>query len=345
MKTILLIPAYHPEEKIVSLLKDIPKDVFHQILVINDGSGPEYDPVFDQLSGIDTIKIINHTQNQGKGAALKTGFAHILENFENCRGVITADADGQHSLKDILALAKAMEKESDSLIMGSRSFDSSVPFRSQFGNRMTRMIMRLFFKIRLTDTQSGLRAIPFSLLPHLIDIRFNRYEFEIEMLMTAKKKGFRFKEIQIDTIYENNNAASSFNPVVDSAKIYFVMFRYVLASLATAAVDYLVFFTSYAVVPQIFLCTYFARLVALFLNFVLLKRFVFRSKENIWIIGIKYLSIVVVSGFVSSLATRYFNQELKLNIVLSKVFGELILYVVIFIVQKEFVFKRRDEEL
>ncbi len=342
MNKVLLVPAYNPEEIIVPLLKKLPKDVFSQILVINDGSGPVYDAIFEQLAKIENIKIIEHGHNQGKGAALKTGFSYVLENIENCIGVVTADADGQHSMKDILATAQALESGPQNLTIGSRTFDSNVPLRSHFGNKMTRMIMQLFFRIKLSDTQSGLRAIPNSLLPELLDIRFSRYEFEIEMLMVAKKNGYQFEEIEVDTIYENDNAASSFNPIVDSAKIYFVMFRYILASLATAAVDYAVFFTSYAISPKIFLCTYIARLIALFVNFILLKRFVFHSKEKIFIIGLKYLSIVIVSGFVSSMATQYFNEQLNLNIVFSKMFAELLFYFVIFIVQKEFVFKRKD---
>jgi len=343
MNKVLLIPAYNPEEKIVAVVKGLPEGTFDHVLVVNDGSGPKYSDIFNELSRIDTVTLLTHEQNQGKGAALKTGFSYILKNINDCMGVVTADADGQHSKKDILAIAQCLAPEQQNLTIGSRTFDSQVPFRSHFGNKMTRIIMKLFFKIALKDTQSGLRAIPCSLLPELIKISFNRYEFEIEMLLTAKKKGYTFREIEIDTIYEDNNAASSFNPVVDSAKIYFVLFRYILASLVTAAVDYFVFFVTYSFVPKIFLCTYAARLVALFVNFIILKRFVFHSKEKIAIIGLKYLLIVGISGFISSITTEYFHTRLNWNIVSSKVFAELLFYFAIFIAQKEFVFKKGDK--
>lgn len=341
MNKVLLIPAYKPEEELITLVKEIPKEIFDLILIVNDGSGLEYSKIFKQLSVIKNVKILKHGSNQGKGAALKTGFSYILENVSDCIGVITADADGQHLKKDIISIAKKMKHEQHQIMIGRRTFDSTVPLRSAFGNKLTRMIMRLFFKIDLKDTQSGLRAIPYSLLPELLIIPFNRYEFEIEMLLIAQKNSYRFKEIKIDTIYENNNAASSFNPVVDSAKIYFVLFRYIIASLATAVVDYSVFFASYAFLPQIFLCTYFARLIALFVNFVILKQFVFHSKEKIFTIGMKYLLIVIISGFISSLTIEYFHNVLNLNIVISKFLAEFLLYFAIFIVQKEFVFKRK----
>jgi glycosyltransferase involved in cell wall biosynthesis len=289
---------------------------------------------------IKNVKILVHERNQGKGAALKTGFLYILKNNKNCRGVVTADADGQHLKKDILAIADSMKPGQRQLTIGSRTFDSKVPFRSSFGNKMTRTIMKFFFKIELKDTQSGLRAIPVTLLPELLSIPFNRYEFEIEMLLVAEKNGYRFEEIEVDTIYENNNIASSFNPVIDSAKIYFVLFRYIIASLITAAVDYIVFFVSYSFFPKIFLCTYLARLIALFVNFVILKKFVFHSKEKMVIIGMKYLLIVVLSGFISSLTIEYFYNSLNFNIVLSKISAELLLYFGIFIAQKEFVFRK-----
>ncbi len=341
MNKVLLIPAYNPEEKIVPLIQELPKGVFDQILIVNDGSGPKYSEIFDQLSMVKNVKILTHEINQGKGAALKTGFSYVLKNVNNCPGVITADADGQHLKKDILAIADCLKPEQRRLTIGSRTFDAEVPLRSHFGNKMTRAVMKLFFKINLKDTQSGLRAIPFSLLPKLLSIPFNRYEFEIEMLLVAEKKGYRFEELEIETVYENNNISSSFNPVVDSAKIYFVLFRYILASLITAVVDYIIFFISYAFFPKIFLCTYFARLVALFVNFIVLKKFVFHSKEKIIAIGMKYLLIVVISGFISSLAIEYFHNVLNLNIVLSKISAELLLYFGIFIAQKEFVFKRK----
>ena len=340
MNKVLLIPAYNPEEKIIAVIKGLPKGVFDQVLIVNDGSNPKYLEIFNQLSMISNVNILEHETNQGKGAALKTGFSYILKNAKNCLGVVTADADGQHLKKDILAIADCLKPEQRELTIGSRTFDSDVPLRSHFGNKLTRIIMKFVFKIDLKDTQSGLRAIPYSLLPQLLKISFNRYEFEIEMLLAAKKNGYRFKEIEIDTIYENNNIASSFNPVIDSARIYFVLFRYILASLITAAVDYIVFFVSYAFFPKIFFCTYAARLVALFVNFFILKKFVFHSKEKIVIIGMKYLLIVGISGFISSVTIEYFHNVLNLNIVISKVSAELLFYVGIFIAQKEFVFKK-----
>lgn len=343
MQPVLLIPAYNPEEKLIPLLDELPENVFEAVLVVNDGSLQDRDAIFENLRSNPCVTLLTHEQNKGKGAALKTGFDYVIKHFPDCSGVVTADADGQHTAEDILSVAKKLVPGEKTVVIGSRSFDTEVPLRSQLGNRMTRWIMRHMFKIALTDTQSGLRAIPFGLLKKLITIPYNRYEFEIEMLMVARRCQYRFEEVSVATIYEDNNAVSSFNPVVDSAKIYFVLFRYLLTSLATAAVDYVVFFSSYLVFPKILFCIYLARLVALFINFIMLKRFVFHSQEKITIIGFKYLALVIVCGYFSSVMIDYFKTTFDLNIVLSKVIAESLLYFGIFVVQKEFVFRHKDD--
>lgn len=343
MNKVLLIPAYNPEPKIVSILSSLDKNEFQTILVVNDGSADKCRDIFRKISAIKNTVILTHDENKGKGAALKTGFSYVRDHMDDCAGVVTADADGQHSKKDILAVSDAMALSGRDLVIGSRSFDKDVPLRSSIGNRMTRLVMKLLFKIDLRDTQSGLRAIPFPLLDELLKIPYSRYEFEAEMLMAAKRSGYGFKEVAVETIYENNNATSSFNPIIDSAKIYFILFRYIIASLITAAVDYMVFFASYSFIPHVFYCTYFARFIALFVNFIFLKEFVFHSREKIFAVAVKYLSLVVVSGFVSSLVIEYFKNTLNMNIVVSKISAELLLYFAIFVAQKEFVFRRKGK--
>ena len=342
MTRLLLIPAYNPDRRLIPLIRQIHED-FECVIIVNDGSAGQYDGIFTGLTEIDNVVILTHEKNLGKGAALKTGFSHIMEHFDDCSFVVTADADGQHSPEDILAVATGFDAEKPCLVMGSRCFDSEVPLRSRFGNRLTRSVMKFFFRIDLSDTQTGLRAIPFSLLPQLAGIAYNGYEFEVEMLLTARKEGLAFKEIEIDTIYENNNAGSSFNPVVDSAKIYFVLFRYIIASLVTAAVDYFVFFASHSLFPKIFLCTYLARSVALFVNFVILRKYVFHSRGRFSAVAFKYCMIVAISGFVSSVAIEYFHNVAGFNIVLSKITAELLLYLIIFVAQKEFVFRKQEK--
>ena len=110
--------------------------------------------------------------------------------------------------------------------MGIRSFDTGVPWRSQFGNNLTRRIFQLFTRIDLHDTQTGLRAIPRSLLPRLLEVKANRYSFELEMLLIASRDRISLVQKPIQTVYLDGNSDSHFNPVLDSLRIYWVFVRY-----------------------------------------------------------------------------------------------------------------------
>ena len=102
---------------------------------------------------------INVSANLGKGAALKSAFRHIFGlDDDSTRCIITLDADGQHSVEDVLAMARRCE--CGNMVIGVRSFTGDVPFRSRFGNVLTRWVLRWTSKLNLDDTQSGLRCLP-----------------------------------------------------------------------------------------------------------------------------------------------------------------------------------------
>ena len=120
------------------------------------------------------------------------------------------------------------QQQPTSLVLGTRTFHGVVPLRSRFGNELTRFIFRLFTRERLTDSQTGLRAIPRVLLHRMLAAKADRYAFELEMLLLASRLGIRFVTVPIQTVYLEGNAASHFRPIVDSARIYWVFARYLL---------------------------------------------------------------------------------------------------------------------
>ena len=234
MKFAILIPAYKPDQRLVHLVEALSNATQAPIVIINDGSPFAHDRVFAGLAAYPEVKLLAHPANQGKGAALRTGFRYIETLPTEITCIITADADGQHSVKDILAVAAAAEQKPEAMIIGSRQFDKDVPPRSMFGNTVTRWVMRLFFGIRLWDTQTGLRGIPRNLLPELIEIPYDHYELEIVMLLVAKRRSVPLVEIPIETIYIEGNRGSHFKPLRDSARVYFVLLRYAFSPKASS---------------------------------------------------------------------------------------------------------------
>jgi len=157
--------------------------------------------------------------------------------FPECAGVVTADADGQHTVKDILRTAAELFDHPRHLILGSRRFDGAVPFRSKLGNVMTRRIMRALTGQKLVDTQTGLRAVPIDFVPELLRLKATGYDFELEMLMACRHTARLIAEVPIATIYIDDNRSSHFNPLLDSMAVYFVFLRFSAVSLLTAGID------------------------------------------------------------------------------------------------------------
>lgn len=226
MSCAIIIPTYQPDQCLAALVDQLAL-VKSSIIIINDGSDDSFLPLFDALAQRPFVTVLHHAVNQGKGEALKTGFRYFLEHYpEEYLGVVTADADGQHSPEDIQHLCQTFSQHPTTLILGSRTFGQGVPWRSLFGNKITCFFFRMLVGQSLQDTQTGLRALPRSFLNTLLQSRLKGYDFELEMLLYAFTEKIPLKEIPIQTIYYQANQNSHFHPVKDAIKIYLVFFHF-----------------------------------------------------------------------------------------------------------------------
>ncbi len=338
---ILLIPAYKPSEKLIEIVKEIQlSNTFENIYCVNDGSSKKYNSIFEKLENIG-VKIINHAVNMGKGMALRTGFNAILSNYPNTIGVVTCDADGQHLPIDVINVGKVLIDNSNMLIMGCRSFQKqNIPLRSKFGNILTKKVFSLISGAKVSDTQTGLRGIPAKLIPKLLYLKTTSYDFELDMLICAKELNIKFKEIEINTIYENGNATSSFNPLTDSLKIYFVFLRYIWVGLLSFAIDFLCFllFLHIFYIPITY-SNITARAISSTFNFLLNRKFVFKSNANILVEYLKYFTLMVYVATINT-AIIYFtyNYVSKFSVGV-KLFAEIVTFFVTFLISRSFVFK------
>jgi glycosyltransferase involved in cell wall biosynthesis len=339
MKSLILIPAYKPSEDMITFMSRLRQISNEAVLIINDGSGHDFDKMFDHVRRFQNVFVVNHEVNKGKGAALKTGFKYALSNFPDVKKIITADADGQHHENDVKKIIEYMKEDENSLFLGSRTFGKEVPFRSKIGNIITRNIFRYIYKVKISDTQSGLRGLQVSHLKHFLDIPYNGYEFETEMLLKCSKNNIKIKEISIETIYKDNNSSSHFNPLLDSLKIYFVIFRYTISSLLSALVDFLVFILVYPLINNILISTYASRCVSLFVNYSLVSKKVFVDSEKKGTF-VKYITLVIISGALSSGLIYILSRKMGIPVNISKIISETILYIVNFVIQKEVIFKK-----
>ncbi len=224
---IVLIPAYKPDEELIKLVKEIEKEDL-KLLIIDDGSGEEYMKIFDAVS--DKAEIIHLPENKGKGNALKKGFEAVLERFPDCTGVITADSDGQHRVKDILRVRDKINSGS-AIVLTVRDLKGNIPARSRVGNVLSRWIYTVLTGHYLSDNQSGLRGFSAKHLEWLVKVPGDKYDYEINVLFYADKQHIRIATLPIEAIYIDGNKSSHFSPVKDTIRIYRRLFSSARASI------------------------------------------------------------------------------------------------------------------
>ncbi len=343
-KTLVVIPAYQPSEILLRVAEDIKALApTLDILVVDDGSSESYQHIFSALTEKGTAEVLRHAVNLGKGAALKTAMNYALLRGD-IQTMVTADADGQHQATDVVAIANISQTDPESVLLGVRSFGPEVPLRSRFGNILTRNVLRVFSGLKLSDTQTGLRAIPRLSMREFLKIQSNRYEFELECLLVAQQTNTKIREVPIQTIYIDGNSSSHFNPLVDSLKIYFVFFRFSLSSLSCAFIDFSLFALIYAVSANLLLSIVCSRLISATVNFLLARELVFKSGGKVGSQIIQYVGLAATILTVNYLAMSVLLENLEINVLLAKVLVETTLFFASFAIQNIFIFKRAKPE-
>ncbi len=339
----VLIPAWQPDQRLTSLVSHLLELGFGAIVIVNDGSDSRYDEVFQRLALRPHVHVLRHDVNLGKGRALKTGLTYFKRCFPEFAGIVTADADGQHRPEDIRHTAEELDAElrngPSRMVLGSRRFKNGVPLRSRLGNVFTRLIFAILTGKKLSDTQSGLRGIPAGLVPSLVDLEGERYEYEMDVLMHAVNScGIR--EVPIETIYLDGNRSSHFRPLQDSMRIYFVLLRFVLSSLIAAGIDFVVFAAIFALTSSLITSVIAGRVSSL-ANFALNRRFVFKSGAGLTRAVTRYYLLVLAVGVAAYGSIHLLTGTLGMNVLAAKILAETTLWFASFAIQRTFVFGLR----
>lgn len=332
MNIAVLIPSYEPDEKLAELTEKLTP--LFSVVVVDDGSGDGYAPIFDEVRDKGAV-VLRHGKNRGKGAALRTGIAYLKDT--GCTdGIVTADSDGQHTVSDIVRVACAMDSMPDTLILGGRDF-TKMPKRSRFGNTVSRFFFRLCTKLKISDTQTGLRGLPKCLFDKLLALPGDRYEYEMNMLLELKEWGCAYREIEIDTVYIDNNSGTHFHALRDGLLVFSRVIKYALSSLCCAGVDYLVYILLLLCLPVAWSYAA-ARVCSATLNYFLNCRVVFGGKVCVK----SFISYAALAGFsmaVGAVLVSLLTQT-GLGNVVSKLIVDGCLFVFNYFMQKSVIFKR-----
>ena len=195
--TAVLIPAYkaadHLKDLLPRLLESVPAD---HICVVDDASEDDTGTLCARFG----ITCLHHAVNQGKGAALLTGFSRL--SSETVKWIITMDADGQHSPDDLPAfITAANATPAPGICIGARSMKlGTMPPERILSNRLTSGILSLFCGVKIIDSQCGYRMYSVAFLEKT-SITFQRFEMESEIIMKAAFLGFPVTFVPIQTLY------------------------------------------------------------------------------------------------------------------------------------------------
>lgn len=345
----LVIPAYKPSDRLVGLLDELVPTWAGEVVVVDDGGGSDFAGIFERVRALG-VTVLAHERNRGKGAALKTAFSYLVNRKPEIVGAVTADADGQHLPDDIRAVACDLADHPEALVLGCRRFDGDdVPVRSRIGNTFMLGAMRILCGVDVSDTQTGLRGIPMSLMRRMLSVKRDGYEFETEMLVLSRRGG-GIREVPISTVYEGNNEVSHFRPVVDSLRVLGVLFsaffKYTLSSLGSSLLDWALFSLLVVLLPAgvlhgsvIAVATVIARLISATFNYVLNRKVVFKAAGARRARSIRrYIVLCIVCMMASAALVSALAAVLPVPVVIIKPFVDTALFFANYRIQQSWVF-------
>ena len=303
MERTVIIPALNPDEGLREIVER-NWELENQIILVDDGSDKKYERLFWELG--EKCIVLHHEENRGKGEAIKTALKYIKEELWECRVVGIMDADGQHLPDDMEKLLMKAAAEPMALIVGSRTIDRNVPWKSRMGNLITRRIFRMKTGVEVSDTQTGLRAFSTRLLDFILDIEGERYEYEMNVLVTCAKANIPIIEVPIETIYhDKGNSCSHFRRVRDSVRIYRQLLKISFVSFSSFLLDYVMLAGLILVLNNILLQIFMAVYIPLYpakiltectlflISWLIQKKLIFSVRKSV---GIKYPVLIKKSG-------------------------------------------------
>ena len=337
----VIIPAYQPRKELISIAEQM-WECGCRLLVVDDGSGEEYEKIFEAVS--DICVVLKHPENRGKGAAIKSALTYIEEKREHRDIVGIMDADGQHLPEDMIRLLEAASESARTMVLGVRNVGQKMPLRSRLGNEITRSVFQLVSGVRVSDTQTGLRAFGTELIPRLLEIEGDRYEYEMNVLLTLAREKVRIEEVRIKTIYKDeDNSTSHFRTVIDSLRIYKDIIKFTFSSMSSFVIDYVLFGLLMLVFPHTAMWilggNILARMVSSYYNYSMNCKYVFKTGKAPRT-AMEYFLLAGCILVMNNVILEGFTQVLLIPVYPAKLLTECLLFLISWTVQRCMIFKK-----
>jgi len=335
MKKIALIPSYEPDDRLRKLVIELKNNGFI-IIVVNDGSSQKYDKIFNSINKFSMV--LEYDENKGKGYALKYGLKYIRDNYDEYV-VVTMDSDGQHLVKDAIKLCEYTINNPKELVIGKRIRSKDIPLRSRVGNGITKVIYRLVTGINIYDTQTGLRCFSDKLIDYSLAISGDRYEYEMNVLLYATSNNIKITEIEIETIYIDNNSGSHFNALKDSFRVYKEIIKFSLSSITSFIIDYLFYSIFVLLIGNITISNILARIISATSNYTINKNIVFKSRGKTMKTFSEYFLLATIILILNTLLLNII-VGIGVNLFIAKILVEITLFIFSWLIQKNKIFRK-----
>lgn len=356
MSCCIVIPAYRPGPELAGYVRSLLELLHGPVVVVDDGSGPAYQPIFEEAGAIEGCVLLRHPENRGKGAGIKTAIRWYRAQKVHWAGIVTADCDGQHIPKDVAAVAAALEAQPDALVLGGRTFGPDTPKRSLMGNRAVSAVLAALYGIHLEDSQTGLRGLPHGLMPVLESLAGDRYEYELNMLLELHRRCVPFVTVPITTLYFDNNAGSHYRTVKDTLPIIRLLgkglLQYIISSSLSALVDVAAYallvklvFAPLEFLQRLAVSAAIARLVSSVVNYGCNRRLPYVQEQRILPTAVRYYTLWAVQLLASILLSWSFCTLLHWDELWVKLLVDLLLAAASYQVQLRWVFRAAPSSL
>lgn len=337
----VIIPAYRPDEVLIKIVRGL-KEMNLMSVVVDDGNGDDCKFIFDEISDICTV--IHHDRNRGKGAAIKTALKYINDEMKDVGIIGIMDADGQHRTEDMARLINHAKDNRDAVSIGTRNVGSDMPLKSRLGNEITRKVFSAVSGVKVSDTQTGLRAFDSALAARFMDIEGERYEYEMNVLLYCAENDIRIEEMSIETIYhDSKNSCSSFRAVRDSFRIYKDIIKFTLSSMSSFLLDYVIFSVLMLVLPHtgimIMAGNIAARAVSAFYNYSMNCRHVFHTGRKVST-ALEYFALAAVILILNNIILGFFTGIMQISVYPAKLMTECVLFIISWMVQRQIIFRK-----
>ncbi len=210
-ETYVILPAYNEATRIKPVIEEIAEKGYNMIIV-NDGSSDNTLEVIKETKEKypDKIHIYSHIINRGVGVAMQTGFDAVLKY--NPKYIVNMDSDGQHDANDLENVLEPLITGRAQAVIGVRPL-KDMPLSRNIANAIMNLLTRIFYKVDVSDSQTGFRAITIDALKK-ININARGYLISSEFIREVNDNKIPFEEVQIKTIYTPETQAKGTNVTV-----------------------------------------------------------------------------------------------------------------------------------